>query len=337
MTAPSLSIGLCNYNHAKYVGKALEAILRQSYRPLEVIVIDDGSTDESVAVIERFAKRNPIIRFIRHDRNQGAMYSANEVLQMVSGDYVYYAGADDKVLAGFFEKAMAMAKRYPQAGVIFGKYIAVDSEGNELATVQVSRWADARLVPPGEFLSEYLEVEEPSHSLSAATIYRRDCLEEVDGFRSELGSGADTFAIRAIGLKFGVCYIPEPFVHWRSIRNSFSHLTHANAKSRLNMVARKAYLMRSPEFLGYFPKDHVDNWERNYRVLVIKERMTVFYKNTKEGAQRLQYALSRFGLLGLAIYRPALLAWKGWRWISHQIKYHRLQQYKADLFCYGSE
>jgi glycosyltransferase involved in cell wall biosynthesis len=68
MSNTTISVVLPNYNHAEYIGEALEAILSQSVRPKEVIVVDDNSTDGSIAVIEKFLRRDSIIRLIRLPR-----------------------------------------------------------------------------------------------------------------------------------------------------------------------------------------------------------------------------------------------------------------------------
>src|SRR5256884_7474545 len=117
MTLPRLSVIIPNYNHARFLPNCLEAILRQSEQPFEIIVIDDASTDNSVEVIEAFTKRNPIIRFYRNEQNRGVVSGMNRGLELARGDYVYYAAADDQVLPGFFEKSLRLLNEHPQAAL----------------------------------------------------------------------------------------------------------------------------------------------------------------------------------------------------------------------------
>src|SRR2546429_8407572 len=117
MNLPRLSVIVPNYNHARFLPNCLEAILRQSEQPFEIIVIDDDSTDNSVEVIEAFKKRSPIIRFYRHDQNRGVVSGMNRGLELARGDYGYYAAADDQVFPGFFEKALRLLNDHPQAAL----------------------------------------------------------------------------------------------------------------------------------------------------------------------------------------------------------------------------
>lgn len=107
------------------------------------------------------------------------------------------------------------------------------------------------------------------YSPSAATVYRVDALREVGGFRAELGAWTDTFAIQAIGLKHGACYLPDTGSYFRMSPNGFSQTQLKNSRLFLNIVERAASLMRSPEFREVFPAEYVVRWEKLYRECVV--------------------------------------------------------------------
>ncbi len=147
-----LSIVLLNYNHARYIGEALQAILGQSYKPWEVIIVDDASTDNSIDVIEKFIRRDPTVRLLKNEHNMGVERSANRGLEYASGDYIFSAAADDKILPGLFEKSIRMLALYPQAGLCCSDAVNFNSlvleqegEGQQQQNQQVHR---ENRVPP---------------------------------------------------------------------------------------------------------------------------------------------------------------------------------------------
>jgi|YNPNPStandDraft_1061719.scaffolds.fasta_scaffold02918_6 glycosyltransferase involved in cell wall biosynthesis len=80
------------YNAGRWVGETLDSVLAQTYRPLEIIVVDDGSTDDSAAVLERYAKQG--VTVIRQE-NRGQTAALNRALELARGDFVQYLDADD--------------------------------------------------------------------------------------------------------------------------------------------------------------------------------------------------------------------------------------------------
>jgi glycosyltransferase involved in cell wall biosynthesis len=323
-----------NYNHGKYLTRAIEAIVSQSRPPDEFILVDDASTDNSLEIMESYRRRYPFIHVMKNERNIGAFTSFERATGGLTGDYIYAAAADDYVLPGFFEKAMDMAVRYPQAGILFGKAIWVDLEGKELNEGEASLWKKPLFVSPDLFLREYLDVEHPTHSLSTATIYRRDALLEVGGFRRELGAWSDTFTIRVLGLKYGACYIPERFVVFTSNPTGLSSMVVQDPKKILDIVSRAAWLMRSPKFRDLFPEDHVQRWEKGYKNTMIARYIGDIGNLSREARTMYQYGFSLGGgfyrlvgfmLLKLARLGRFLLA--GWLLLA-------LKHYKGDLSCY---
>ncbi len=271
MSAPTLSVVLPNYNHAAELPRAIESILNQTRLPDEFLILDDASTDESVAVIRRYAEKSPLIRLIRNERNTGVMAAHRRLFEEAQGEWVHAIAADDWRTPRFFERAMEMAARFPQAGLIFGDTVVVDEADRELARIRVRCWPEPLFAPPERFLQEYLESEAPSHSSIAATIFRRDAFAQVGWYREELLSWGDTFALRAVGLAHGACYIPETFAHWRRRSGSYSGASRSEPERMLGIIERAARLMRSPEFGHLFPERHVRRWRRLYRLLVVRD------------------------------------------------------------------
>src|SRR5262249_48949821 len=129
---PVLSVVLPNYNHAEYLPRALDALLSQEQPPDETIVVDDNSTDGSRDVVARYAAKNPSIRLLLNDRNVGVIPTLSRGLGEARGQFVYFGAADDYVLPGFFEAAIAALHNYPQAGLFFGDATLVDGQSGRL-------------------------------------------------------------------------------------------------------------------------------------------------------------------------------------------------------------
>jgi glycosyltransferase involved in cell wall biosynthesis len=259
MSLPTLSVVLPHYNHGRFLRRAVEALLKQSAPPLEIILIDDASTDGSGPLLAELAA-HPRVRLHHNDRNRGVAYSTNRGLSLCRGAYVHLTAADDLALPGFYALALDMARAHPAAGLVFGKMAMTDEAGTVLRVFEASAWRTARFATPQEFLRQYLEGEATDHSLCASTIYRREALQALGGYRTDLGHWMDTFVARAVGLRHGACYVPQTFMNWRSSPGGVSG--GSGWEERARVVRRAAELMRSEPFRRWFPERHVAWWER---------------------------------------------------------------------------
>ena len=304
----TLSVLLPNYNHGHYLSEAILGIATQSRPPDEFLILDDASTDNSIEIIRPLLARFPFLRLIRHDQNQGVIAASQRLFAEARCDYVFAAAADDIRLPGFFDRAMRMVEQYPQAGLVFGMLDMVDPEGRLLLTGKASRWEKSLYAPPDRFLREYLEVERPSESACSTAIYRRDAMQEVGGYRAELLSWADTFAFRAIGLKYGACYLATEVAHVRVLPESFSQQNSREVRKTLDMIARAAALMQSAEFRERFPRDHVRRWRRAYRWQVIRDD---FLGPEPPGPRRPSFLVRNMQRLPRALRTLSLLLYPG--------------------------
>ncbi|MBU1109666.1 MAG: glycosyltransferase [Candidatus Riflebacteria bacterium] len=269
MHKKTLSVVTPNYNHGKYLPQAIEAVIGQTRPPDEYIVLDDQSSDNSLSIISEYAQKCSFLRLIVNDKNMGVVKNFQRLISEASGDYIYCGAADDYILPGFFEKAMEMADLYPEAGIIFGNIVLVDENEKQMGVSDIPSWIKPEYISPQRYLHEYLEKYPINHSLSGATILRKSCLEEAGGFRPELSTWGDTFASRAIALKYGACYIPQPFMKWRVLPDSFSNKISKEFRQFFRTILKATKLMRSQKFVERFPENYVSSFEKRCRRFVL--------------------------------------------------------------------
>ena len=102
-----VSVVIPLYNHECYVAQALESVIEQSAKPLEIIVIDDGSSDGSALVVQEIARRYPEIVFWSHP-NQGAHYTINAGIKRAKGEYIAILNSDDVYHPDRLEECIAI-------------------------------------------------------------------------------------------------------------------------------------------------------------------------------------------------------------------------------------
>ena len=214
----TLSVVMCNYNHSHYIQEALQAILSQSFSPLEVIVIDDGSTDNSVQIIESIAEKNPTIKFYRNVENEGVWHSSNKGAKIATGEYIYFCAADDRVCPGFFEKSVKILNQNPQAGLSSALSKIIGEDGTDMM------WEKSPVISTTECFLSADQVRKTllKHGFwftGHTVIFRRDCIvkdKDTDVWDPELYQFADHIVTMIVATKHGVCFIPEILATWRT-------------------------------------------------------------------------------------------------------------------------
>jgi len=207
MNLPSLSVIVPNYNHARTLPVCLRALLAQSAPALEVIVIDDASTDDSVAVIEGFARQHPAIRFIRHEANRGVVAGMNHGLDLARGDFVLFAAADDEVLPGLFEKSLRLLAAHPGAGLCC-------AIGDWRQAERGLRWhMGVGMSPEPAFLdpARLVDLERTGRLFIAShtTVFHRERTRAAGGFAPALKWHCDWFVMHVLAFRHGICHVPE--------------------------------------------------------------------------------------------------------------------------------
>jgi glycosyltransferase involved in cell wall biosynthesis len=263
---PKLSVILPNYNHAHLLPRALDALLVKQTRPAhEILIIDDGSTDDSLSIIEDYAARFDTVKILIHDENQGVAEAVNFGLSEAVGTHIYGAGADDWVRPNFFASVFDQLKRHPNAGTVVGQIVCRYKDHRRPELQLFPDIDETGYIDPINYRKQISKL--PSgFSLGASTIYRTDYLKAIGGFRRELGSWADTFAGRVLGLQSGVIYIHEPCVDWTVCMDSYSHNEDSASYEKLDEIGRVAHDLMIHEFPTLFTPAEAEHWHEKWKL-----------------------------------------------------------------------
>jgi glycosyltransferase involved in cell wall biosynthesis len=257
-----IAIVVPNYNHGRYLPECLSSIANQTRQPDEVLIIDDGSSDDSVDVISRFLEGRPTWQLIKHPERRGVVKRLNEGLAQVKSTWVTLFGADDFLNPKYVELSAQMASQYPSAGLICGCVEIFGSSGGRKIRPPVLPRTSSGYVSPAGF-RELLRIGD-NYFVGAATLYRRQAFVEIGGLDEQLGSICDSFAARQIAARHGFGFIPEVLGYWRMHGSNFSvsTVTDPQALDRGIKAVRTA-LKREPA--EAFPPSYGDLLDRRLR------------------------------------------------------------------------
>ena len=241
----TVSVLLCNYNDARYLRDSLSAICTQSRLPEEVIVLDDGSTDDSLKIIEDFGRRYPFIRILKNETNRGLLYSINRALEEARCAFVVWAAADDRLMPQFLERNAQCLREYPAAGMTFSRLAVFEDGSDETTSFTEKNYGvafDFGTAP--RFLSPQMLRDRLQHShlwISANTaMASRTALMQAGGFDAELRWHADYFSFLAVALRHGAVCIPETLALMRQRAQTYSSEGMANRNEQRAILGRLA-------------------------------------------------------------------------------------------------
>ena len=167
---PRVSVVVPSYNHARFVAVCLRSIFKQTLAPSELIVIDDGSTDDSVSIIERELKDCPFPCELVARANRGLCATLNDALARTGGDFFAYLGSDDLWLADFLRERVALLESRERAVLAYGHAFLIDAENRVVDST--ADWGAA--YADGDARPMLLRTTAP---LSPTVVHRRSSVE----------------------------------------------------------------------------------------------------------------------------------------------------------------
>jgi hypothetical protein len=225
MIEPRVSVIIPTYNHARYVGQAIESVLGQTYGDIEVIVVDDGSTDDTRMVVQRFGDR---VRYVWQE-NRGLSGARNTGLREASGQVIALLDADDLYEPTFLCRIVMAFEANPNADAVYCGYRFVDASGNPLPQIE-------RRVIPTQHL--YRALLDGNFLVPACMVARKRCYDECGEFDESLRGCEDWDMWLRFAKRYQVLGIRDVLVRYRVLPGSMSSDPELNPKFRHVVLAK---------------------------------------------------------------------------------------------------
>lgn len=244
-----ISIITPTYNREAFLPAAIESVLAQSYKEFELIIVDDGSTDNSRELINLYSAKDPRIKYL-YQENQRQSVARNYALSIAKGDFICFLDSDNYWPQDKLEKSVKAFEQYPEADIVYGDCITIDEQDNELHRNNMRRYSGriAALLLKDNFVS------------MNTTMTRRRCFDEMGGMSGKRRVADDYDLWLKFSARFYFQYIPEFLAYYRVMENQIS------SNKKLRFETNEKIIL---DFLATYP-DAVNDQEK-------KAGLTAFY------------------------------------------------------------
>ena len=282
---PLVSVVIASYNMGLYLPEAVESVRSQTYSPIEIIIVDDGSTDDTAMLVEQW-KGDTRVRYVRQE-NLGQTVAKNTGISESTGEYIAFLDADDRWKPTKLEAQIPLFDREQKVGVVHADAVFIDEHGRETGLRQIAR-------PQGRVTEQLLN---DNFVEFGSAVVARHALDQLGTFDETLSMSIDYDLWLRLSTAYDFMSVDEPLFEYRIWGGQMSH----------RMVERTDCILRV-----------LDKFEEKYADLVdekvlVRARASTFatrgYARMSAGEGRL--AAIREMLRSLRLDPGYAGAWKG--------------------------
>lgn len=229
---PRVSVIVPTYNRASFISAAIDSALSQGYENLEIVVVDDGSTDHTQQVLSAYEGQ---VRYI-YQENQGEAVARNTGIAASSGEFIAFLDSDDIWLPNKLTKQVNFLMNHPEIGMVASHALGIDQEGNVYTGPLCPYQGEGYVSVETNILRSPLPID--------TLIVRRECLPSPYPFTPGVRFGADWEMCLRVGAKYPIWFIAEPLAavrfHGGNITAPLANQQRVDAKleSRLGVINR---------------------------------------------------------------------------------------------------
>lgn len=274
---PLVSVVVPNYNYGLYVGDCIESILAQTYRNIEVIVVDDGSTDESHEVLNRYIDKVKVI----HSRNFGVNHARNLGLRSCNGEYVAFCDSDDYWEPEKIQLQLDLMRQNSNLSLVYTGVNVV-----EISSVKTSHMEPCFRGVVDKYILRY-----PSRAIillgASTALLKTTHLKEKDISWNEALKlpGEDINFFNKVALATHIDYVDKPLVNYRQ---------HISSRSKMSSADFIQGNRESFVDFAYFAVKYIGYWELHLswiRLNLISLKHALSYRNYITALKQVKYFL----------------------------------------------
>lgn len=233
------------YNHSEFVTESIQSVLNQSYKNIQLIVVDDCSNDNSVSVIENFIVDFPEIIFIKNKTNLGITKSVTNAMLYVKGEYFVDLAADDVLLPNCIEIQLNAFKNstYKNLALVYGNAELITEDGKHSSYYfDVDEDLKTKTKrPSGNIYSNVISSE--TIICSVSSMYKKEIFDKLNGYDTTLSYEDFDFWIR-VSRNYNIEFVDEILIKKRIVANSLQTTLHTKKNKNsysTYIILRKAY------------------------------------------------------------------------------------------------
>lgn len=243
---PFISVLVTSYNYERYIRQTLDSVLAQTYKNYEVIIVDDGSTDNSVTVIDEYVKKYKNFHLYQHNGgiNKGLPASFKLGVEKAKGAYIAVLESDDYWAPNNLLEKVKMINKHPDAVIISNTIIPFGDDFDEVSKAKPyvellnHSFQEKNVVTVTDDLFNHI----PTFS---AVMIKKDVLKNLD-FDTPIPAFLDLYLYKQILAKYPLYYIAKPLTYWRRHTKSYNAIS-----NQVNNYAKeKEFLRKIKEVLA---------------------------------------------------------------------------------------
>ncbi len=276
MNQPLISVLITSYNREKYISEAIESVLNQTYRNIELIIVDDYSSDNTFSIIKHYEEKDNRVYIYQNDHNLGQFPNRNKAASLAKGEYLKYLDSDDVLYPNALEIYIGAMLKYP----------------NACAAVQAHHHRHDLFLPfnissEDALLSHYTSGSQILNLGPSLVMFKKSVFNEIGGFEESEGILKDTLLMLRMAEKGSIVLVQRDLCYWRLHADQITK----EQSNHYNMIKERYLLnfsiLSNPQSVIPYKKRAII-WNKIQRLYFLNVTKKILLKG------KLQYAFNLF-------------------------------------------